>query len=147
LKWFYPNHIFKWYFGHTHHQMSSFMDVIWMKIYNETMMSSFLLLHHHVLVKCTINIWLQLFPHRIWSKILWLQSICNHLKHLIIDFLVAKDKILSCESYGWCSCNTSTFFFSKTSLYVWYYKGLSWFFTLRSCVGRTYISRVHLLFL
>jgi hypothetical protein len=36
--------------------LSSIMDAIWMKMCNEKTMLSFLLPHHHLLIKCTINI-------------------------------------------------------------------------------------------
>jgi len=38
--------------------LSSIMDAIGMKTYDEKMMSSFMLSHHHMLVKCITNIWL-----------------------------------------------------------------------------------------
>jgi hypothetical protein len=69
------------------------MDAIWMKTYNGKITSSFLLSHHQILAEWTTNIWLQLFTHKIWSNILLLHLITSCLKHLIIDFLVAKDKI------------------------------------------------------
>jgi hypothetical protein len=52
---------------------------------------------HHLLVKCTINIWLQLF--RIGFEIIFYDysQLCCRLEHLVIDFLVAKDIILSSE--------------------------------------------------
>jgi hypothetical protein len=77
--------------------LSSIMDAIWIETCNEKMTSTFMLPHHCLLVKCTINIWQQLFTCRIWSNILLLQSITSHLENLIIDFLVAKDKISSNE--------------------------------------------------
>jgi hypothetical protein len=40
--------------------LSSIMDAIWMKTYNEKITSAFLLPSHHLLAKCTINILLQI---------------------------------------------------------------------------------------
>jgi hypothetical protein len=81
-----------------------------MKTCNEKMTLTFLLSRHHILIKCTINIWLQLFTCRIWNNILLLHSITNNLRHLVIDFLVANDKIsfngyaLFLNNYRWaCS--------------------------------------------
>jgi hypothetical protein len=91
--------------------LSSIMDARWMKTCNDKMTSAFLLSHHCLLVKCTINIWLQLFAWRIWNNILLLKSITNCLKHLIIDFLVVKDKISVSE---WC----------MTITLKWYYVNL-----------------------
>jgi hypothetical protein len=64
-----------------------------MKISNEKMMSSFLLSHHHLLVKCTTNVYYNFF--HIGFEIIFYDytQLCSHLKHLVIDFLVAKDKI------------------------------------------------------
>ncbi len=75
--------------------LSSIVNAIWMKTCTEKTTSAFLLSHYRLLIKCTINIWLQLFTRRIWSNILLLQSISSRLGHLVIDFLVAKDKISS----------------------------------------------------
>jgi len=48
---------------------------------------------HHLLVKCTTNLWLKHFTHRIWNNILWLLQWYNSSRHLVINFLIAKDKI------------------------------------------------------
>jgi hypothetical protein len=59
------------------------------EICNEKITSAFLLPHHRLLIKGTTNIWLKKFTH----KILLFQSIISCLEHLIIKFLVTKDKI------------------------------------------------------
>jgi hypothetical protein len=45
--------------------LSLIIDATWMKIGNEIAMSSFLLSRYHLLIKCTTNIRLQHFPHKI----------------------------------------------------------------------------------
>jgi hypothetical protein len=92
LKWFYLIHIFIWYFVHSYHFFINYvchMD----EICNEKTTSAFLLPRHRLLIKGTTNIWLKKFTHKIWNNILLLQSIISCLEHLIIKFLVAKDKI------------------------------------------------------
>ncbi len=49
---------------------------------------------HRLLVKCPINVWLQLL-HKRFKVIIYYQSHSyNHLAFVVIDFLVEKDKIL-----------------------------------------------------
>jgi hypothetical protein len=86
--------------------LSSIVDAIWMKTCNKKIALNFLLPHHRLLVKCNTNIWLQPFTLKIWSNIQLLQSIISCLRHIVIDFLVAKDKIFSSETYHrlWQSC-------------------------------------------
>jgi len=81
-----------------HVTLSSIMDIIWMKICNEIMISSFLLPHHYLLIKCITNIWLQCFSHKIWVIAYDYSQLCSHLGHLVIDFLVAKNRI-SCRDF------------------------------------------------
>jgi len=68
-------------------------DAIWMKIYIKKTMSS-LLLSHHLLVKCITNIYNYNFFHIGFEIIFYNYSqLCNCLEHLLIDFLLAKEKI------------------------------------------------------
>jgi hypothetical protein len=80
--------------------LSSTIDAIWMKTHNEKMMSSFLLPHHCLLVKYISNIWLQLLFHIGYEVISYdYNELCSCLEHLIIDFLVAKNKITFSEKF------------------------------------------------
>jgi hypothetical protein len=62
-------------------------------------MSSFLLPCHHLLVKCTI-IYDYNFFHIGFEVISYdYNQLCNRLGHLVIDFLVVKDRIPSSATY------------------------------------------------
>ncbi len=96
LKWVYHCHISKWYFGHAHDFVINhgcYMDekLQWKK------MTSFMLPHHHLLVECTTNTWLQLFHVEFEVTSYDYNQLYSHLGHLMIDFLVIKDIILSNE--------------------------------------------------
>ncbi len=54
-----------------------------------------MLSHHRLLVKCTINIWLQLLHVGFEIISYYYSQYTSYSRHLIIDFLVAKDKISS----------------------------------------------------
>jgi hypothetical protein len=72
------------------------MNTIWMKICNEKIMLSFLPSHHDVLVKCTTNLCDYNFFHIGFEVISYdYNQLCRCLEHLVVDFLVAKDKIPS----------------------------------------------------
>ncbi len=53
--------------------------------------------HHHLLVECTTNTWLQLFHVEFEVTSYDYNQLYSHLGHLMIDFLVIKDIILSNE--------------------------------------------------
>jgi hypothetical protein len=77
----------------------SFCHQSWMpygwKDCNNKIMSSFLLPHYHLLIKCTTIIWLQFFSHKIKVISYDYNQLCSCLGLLVIDFLIAKDKIPS----------------------------------------------------
>jgi len=63
------------------------------------MILSFLLSCHYLLIKCIINIWLQVFHIGLEVTSYDYNQLCSHLGHLIIDFLVVKDRIASSEMF------------------------------------------------
>jgi hypothetical protein len=63
------------------------------------MMSSFLLPCHYLLIKYIINIWLQVFHIEFEVTSYDYSQLCSCLRHLVIDFLVVKDKIPSNETF------------------------------------------------
>ncbi len=67
-----------------------------MKTCNAKTMLSFLLSHHDVLVKCTITLCDYNFFH-VWFEVISYDynQLWSCLEHLIVDFLVATDKIPS----------------------------------------------------
>jgi hypothetical protein len=72
------------------------MNAIWMKTCNQKTLLSFLSSHHDLLVKCTINLCDYNFFHTGFEVISYdYNQLCNCLKHLVVDFLFAKDKISS----------------------------------------------------
>ncbi len=67
-----------------------------MKTYNEKTILSFLPSHNDVLVKCTTNLCDYNFFHIGFEVISYdYNQLWSCLEHLVIDFLVAKDKIPS----------------------------------------------------
>jgi len=107
INYFYINHILNDFIlvivSHDildiHITLSSIMDAIWMKTYNKKMISSFVLPHHYLLIKCIINIWLQVFYIGFEITFYDYSQLCSHLGHLVIDFLVVKDKIPFSETF------------------------------------------------
>jgi len=92
LKWIYFKHIFKSYLGYPRQFVINngcYMDenLQWK---NDVIL---LLPHHHLIIKCTINIWLQLFDIGFEVISCNYKQLCSRLGHLIIDFLVSNDRI------------------------------------------------------
>jgi len=72
------------------------MNAIWMKTCNEIFLLSFLLSHHDLLVKYTTNLCDYNFFHIMFEVISYdYNQLCSCLEYLVVDFLVAKDKIPS----------------------------------------------------
>jgi hypothetical protein len=67
------------------------------------MILSFMLPCHYLLVKCIINIWLQVFHIGFEVTSYDYSQLCSHLGHLVIDFLVVNDKIPYNETFDFHS--------------------------------------------